>query len=885
MLTSGERGVVSEQIYGPVNTGDTYHVYEIDKGPVEWPVFINVPSKQNFFVGHDELIQKLVDRLLSGENPALSAEGLPGVGKTAIAIELAHHSKVLAHFKHGVLWARLGPNSDVMSQLSRWANALHIDESEQDISQAIKDKISLRQLLLVIDDAWDTEEDSGKYLGKLRCGGPNCCYLLTTRNSDIARNFAGTSQVEMVPVLDDEPAYHLLQKFAKETCEAYPTETQELIKAVGKLPLAIVLLGGYLSQTVHRAFSELQEDALQKIKNPTQRLQLLQDRLGASKDTKLTLLEIINISLEELPESIRQTFYALGAFASKPHTFTKRAAEIVTKADAEMLARLLARNLLEVENESELTLHQVLSDVARTKTPINMWLSHKNFYLNEVARDKVNFQYIEQIYGQIKWAWIQHLKKTSTDVLKTFEFMEALFIFQQRRGLWRDQEAIYQACLDVLEHLEQDTDTKSVVMSLTMNLGFVYEKQNRLEAAHELFQKSLRISRELGDRKNEGSNLLNIGLIYKKWERWEEAIQLYELDYAICRELMDDYGAGITLVNMGEIYCNQGRVSEAYLVTDLALKISQELDDTQESKDLRGLALTGLGNVFQMLGQFDQAVNMLEQSLSIRRELSDRPGESVTLSLLGAAYLQQGQLDRASQMFRQSRNIKQALDDLPGESEQLINLGNVYFHQNKVNQAIDVFKKSLDIVAQKPEFSKYKLSALKGLGICYYQQGNLEKAIEVSTQILNIYRKLGDRSAESGALMLLGNIYLQQGHSEEAIELFELSLGISRELGDRFNEGYSTSSIGLCYLTKDDLNQAFKALEDSLDIFREIEDSHGESLSLFYLGYAYLRTTKMMWQMAFTKLHPDSHQYKWVSKGLSLLESFDDVISTNSDRY
>ena len=50
------------------------------------------------FVGRDKLVQELVERLITTGSVAISAEGLPGVGKTALAVALANDQKVRGVF-------------------------------------------------------------------------------------------------------------------------------------------------------------------------------------------------------------------------------------------------------------------------------------------------------------------------------------------------------------------------------------------------------------------------------------------------------------------------------------------------------------------------------------------------------------------------------------------------------------------------------------------------------------------------------------------------------------------------------------------------------------------------------------------------------------------
>jgi Holliday junction resolvasome RuvABC ATP-dependent DNA helicase subunit len=60
----------------------------------------------------------------------MALNGLPGVGKTALAIAIAHDKEVLAHFRDGILWASAGKNPDVVGILSHWGTLLGIPPAE-----------------------------------------------------------------------------------------------------------------------------------------------------------------------------------------------------------------------------------------------------------------------------------------------------------------------------------------------------------------------------------------------------------------------------------------------------------------------------------------------------------------------------------------------------------------------------------------------------------------------------------------------------------------------------------------------------------------------------------------------------------------------------------
>src|SRR5579863_7578399 len=87
-------------------------------GPILDPAIPPPPAGEHGLVGRDELLRKLKERLLTGKRVAISAlNGLPGVGKTALATALAHDEEVRAHFSDGILWAGLGYEPDVLGLL------------------------------------------------------------------------------------------------------------------------------------------------------------------------------------------------------------------------------------------------------------------------------------------------------------------------------------------------------------------------------------------------------------------------------------------------------------------------------------------------------------------------------------------------------------------------------------------------------------------------------------------------------------------------------------------------------------------------------------------------------------------------------------------------
>src|SRR6266566_2689564 len=227
------------------NNINTFNILNKDKSV---PFVFLAPPRPIEFVGRDKLLNDLKQQLFTGKTLALFAfDGLPGVGKTTMAIALAYDPDILNHFNNGVLWAGLGPEPDILARLGEWGLALGIPQSEMEKltsiksrQRAIREAIGLRRMLLVADDVWQ-EKSALEF--DLR--GPNCAFVVTTRQNKIASIVAGEGSIN-IHELDENDGLLLLERLVPDVVKAEPKEALQLVQEVGGLPLALTLIGKHL---------------------------------------------------------------------------------------------------------------------------------------------------------------------------------------------------------------------------------------------------------------------------------------------------------------------------------------------------------------------------------------------------------------------------------------------------------------------------------------------------------------------------------------------------------------------------------------------------------------------------------------------------------------
>src|SRR5450755_4795121 len=108
-------------------------------------------------VGREQVLTNLKERLRAPSTEAVVAlYGLPGVGKTTLAVALAHDPNIRALFPDGVLWAGLGTTPDVVGQLRRWTTLFGLHETQMDsqnieaLALKVRSAIGERRMLLIL---------------------------------------------------------------------------------------------------------------------------------------------------------------------------------------------------------------------------------------------------------------------------------------------------------------------------------------------------------------------------------------------------------------------------------------------------------------------------------------------------------------------------------------------------------------------------------------------------------------------------------------------------------------------------------------------------------------------------------------------------------------
>ncbi len=321
-------------------------------------------------VGRDELLRQLRWELCTLQEGSIFAlVGMPGAGKSALAIALAHDAEIRERFYEGILWVDAGLQPNIVSILSRWGALLGVELGENSDLTArdgwlpsLRRAIGTRRMLIILDNIWRLEDA----MLLLHVGGPYCTYLVTTRFINIALHTAGERMIT-VPELTEEDGLQLLERIAPAVVRAEPVRSRRLVRFVGGLPLALVLIGQYLRLEAHNRQPRRLHLAFEWLYNPEKRLQLELPLVALERSTvysTLSLQAAIAFSDERVSQQAQEALRLLSVFPAKPNTFSEQAALAITGAPVEVFDQLSDAGLLESGGPDRYSLHRCIVDYA-----------------------------------------------------------------------------------------------------------------------------------------------------------------------------------------------------------------------------------------------------------------------------------------------------------------------------------------------------------------------------------------------------------------------------------------------------------------------------------------------------------------------------------------
>jgi serine phosphatase RsbU (regulator of sigma subunit) len=257
--------------------------------------------------------------------------------------------------------------------------------------------------------------------------------------------------------------------------------------------------------------------------------------------------------------------------------------------------------------------------------------------------------------------------------------------------------------------------------------GFAYYNKNDFEKALLHFNKSLTLSKNLYDKRNQALSLNRLGNTFQLMGEYDQALYQYDQAIIINKALQDKQEIARTLTNLGSVYRLFGNYELAINQHLEALGIYEGLQNDE------GIAWSALniGRLFKMMKNYQKSIEYVNQSLGIYKKIEELENVStgVTLCLKekGSIYYEMGNLDKAIKFNEEVLSINRETGNSLGIANSLSSLGKVYFNSKNYAKASDYLTKAITLKDSVNDNTE-KASILRYLGRINMSEGKLTRA-------------------------------------------------------------------------------------------------------------------------------------------------------------
>ncbi|MCB9135054.1 MAG: tetratricopeptide repeat protein [Anaerolineales bacterium] len=797
-------------------------LFSLSPLPLPPTPFLAPPRPSYALIGRDPFFQQFKTSLLNGGH-TLALYGLPGVGKTALTVALTHDSDLRSRYPDGVLWAGLGNHPNLLALLGIWGTALGLTADElsklpnlDTRARAIHAAIGLRQMLLVIDDAWASADAL-----TFNLGGPHCATVLTTRLPKVALDFAG-DHTHLLPELSDEDGLALLAEFAPHILPAEPDAARALVHAAGGLPLAITLMGRHLRQETHTGPPRRLRTALERLQTTETRLRLTQPaspldhQPSLSAEVPLSLLTVIAISTETLPEETRRAFNALSIFPPKPNTFSEEAAltvcSAVTPAPLIALDSLVDGGLVEYLPSDRYTLHPILAEFAHLELAETLTLAatvaehFTHFFLrtlpDDLEPDAENLlaaltladtlplpddlirganafcPYLETrgLYtlAEHHLTRAEAVARQSPDSEPLLATLNNLGRIAQRQGNYPRAEACYREALA----LTDGGVVSSLRSAILQGLGLVALSRGEFAQAGEYLNESLVVARAEGNATVVSAVLSNLGALHFNRGEYDRAGELFQEGLVEARKASLQQQTNALLTNLGVLSARRGDLGQAQAFFEEALELARQLGQRSHTSYL----LTNLGTLASERGEQATAVAYFQEGLKLAREMGQRDRVGHLLANLGALATKEKDYARAEEYLTESLSLSREIGHRQNLILALTNLSGLRMSRETYSEALPFLEEAMALAREIGQVG-YISSIELEFGRFYLGLANYEDAEKAYEEGLALARQLGTLAGVGRALFGLARVAFARGEKGRAVELAQESVETYQKIG------------------------------------------------------------------------------------------------------
>lgn len=764
-----------------------------------------LPPEPGNFTGRTEEIETLTRDCRLGNAPLFEViEGMPGVGKTALAVRVAH--QMTDRYPDAQLYLRFSPSdgaggthndTDALQCLLRMLDVPteRIPADPRGRAKLWRDEMAHRRAVIVLDDIPDPDQ--------VRMLMPSAGDSLTIATSRRHAIWPGRCVLPLMPLNADEAGL-LLERAIGSATEHEAAKVAEAVRLCGGLPLAIRVAAGRI-----RSGDLTGLDGLDGL---IDELTDFHSGHGVSNETGRHVSLAFEYSYSQLTEPQKRIFRLLGDCPCADmtiHTATALTGE--SEMDTEIGVRvLLEQYLLERTSAYRFRFHDVIQSYAAAQCARDEQESERrraisrlmHYYLQtlnnantairypsrsgEIADEKSPTPSILFADANSAHAWLEEEWRNILLIARyatshewdrqCADLTHAVTGFLETNGYWSEALAAHQLALQACHNL----DDAPLIARAAFDVSFTSLRTGDYEKAEHHALETLTICASAGNQHGQAEALDQLGLIYRNSARYRDALAYHQEAMEIYQQVRDRRGMAEAVMHAATAFGCLGRYD------DEIRNLKQALMLFRKAGDQRGEAITlnNLGAVLDDQGFHRDAVENYENSLAIFRQIGGRHNIAMLDRNMGKIQHYKGNYDNAIALYRKALVTYYAVGDLQHQAMALCDIGSAFAGMERHSEALVHLEKGAAL-AQTIGDQGQLAAALCEIAYSHHRSGSSMKSIEIYERAQRLASDIEAPYLKAKALSGMAEILLHTQGAGAAKIYWRKALVIFQQLGVR----------------------------------------------------------------------------------------------------